>query len=201
MKHLKEHIQALKERYELKLASEFVPAAEIASKRYGIPVSKLSSEMIRSIAAKNEDVIKCLNDWVEASGKDEDTDQATGDAWKDRELRGYLDNEGQPLTIRSALGDVSLRLETARKTINEMIEKINIENHSSRDFWINLILERSTLVRIEAGETIVILGDIAISSNGYEKNVEIRSKLEEARTIRDDAKSLVDLAKAKQGIY
>ena len=200
MKHQKEHIAAMRERYENLLNGALLGAIDTASRKYGIPATKVSPEMLRSIAANDPDVRQALDAWVAATKMTDTSSEDNERAWLD--LPTTLINEhGQEVSIRAAMASISTKLDAARQTINEILREISASNRHERAFWIGVVMETATIIRVEAGEAMTIISSIALESRQYGKDEIFKSKMEEARIVRDDAKSLIDLAKAKEGIF
>jgi hypothetical protein len=201
MKLYKEYIVSLKERYENALSAAFSGAAEEASRKYGLPLSKLPIEMVRSLASANPEVKLRLEEWQKAASEDPDMDESQSpDDWSKIVIPGYEGEGGAPLSVEDALSDVSGRLESARSTLRQLVDTIHGTDSHARGFWLSTVLETATLVRVECGESVIVLSDIAMALRSKSRHERIRSKQEEARLLRDDAKALIDLAKAKQGI-
>jgi hypothetical protein len=200
MKFNKEHIAALKEQYEHALSVAFSQAADEASRKYGIPLSKLPVEMIRSVASSNPMVKQRLDEWLAASAVPHDDTTSTDVDWLLCPVPGYKNEQGEELSIAEAMKDVSERLERSRETIRNLVDTIQRDGDLQRGFWLSVVMETATLIRVEAGESLTILTDIAIASRGNQKNEILRGLTESARVIRDDAKSIIDLSRAKQGL-
>jgi hypothetical protein len=201
MAYSRDHIAVLKERYDNALSRSFAAAAETAARRYGLPISKLPLDLIRSIAAADGDVLRHLDEWRQAvvdfdrdgAGVDEDDH-----AWRARVVDGYQDEDGGALTVGRAIDDLTLRLNTARRTLVETTGVIASHAADGRSFWIESVMEVATVVRVESGATLTMLQDVARAGRAP-KHDTIRRLQDEARLLRDDAKALIDLARARLG--
>ena len=201
MQYGKDYILSMKERYELARSKAFAAAADAASRKYGVPILKLPMELIRSIGASDVTVVAALDAWQKAILEHDDSSGETGESWGTRLIPGYSDNGGSPLSIDGALTSVGDRLNHAEQTILSIVQAITINHADDRPFWMGVVMETATLVRVEAGLTLTILNDIAQAAEGHEKDERIRKKQEHAKVLRDDARSLIDLAKAHLGVF
>lgn len=200
MKHQKEYIAALKEKYKNLFNAAILGAIDTASRKYGIPATKVSSDVLRAIAANDQEVRQALDAWTTATKAVDLSSDDLDRSWMDLPT-SLVGDDGQPVAIGVAMSDISIKLDVARQTINEILREISASNRHDRAFWIGVVMETATVIRIEAGEAMTIISSIASESRRHGKDDIFKAKIEEARIIRDDSKSLIDLAKAKEGFF
>jgi len=201
MTHSRDHIAVLKERYENALSRSFAAATEVAARRYGLPISKLPMDLIRSLAASDGDVLRLLDEWRQAvieSDRGDAGDDDDDHVWRGRLVEGYQDEDGGALTVGRAVDDLAARLHTARKTLDETTRSIATQADEGRSFWTGSVMEVATIVRVESGATLTMLQDVARAGRSPKRET-IRRLQDEARLLRDDAKALIDLARARLG--
>lgn len=196
--HGKDYIATLKECHELTLASAFSAAADVAARKYGVPILKLPLELIRSMAASDPKVVESFEAWQRAVHAAERQDVASDDLSDLAVLAGYVGLDGQPMTVGEAQATAQCRLDGAESSIKKLVDAISSGDRDDREFWRGSILETATLIRVEVGSTLTMLGDIVAVAG---KKDRVRRLLECSKTMREDTRSIIDLAKAHLGMY
>lgn len=210
IKSLKLEIEKAENRLKEAVSAAFTRSSDVARSTFGIPASKVTSSMMEQITNNDAEVkearrliLRLKEDLlIEESAAETSTPKSQAEVSTSVlnkisipyiQLGDDAEGEGNALEIYQAISD---EVRQIAENVKQLSRSINSRPPEwNRDFWESEILENATIYKVDLTDYAEIIRSVLRHVADKSTQVELRYFISYINSLRDDCRSMMDLAK------